>query len=109
MDKEIKETKKIVKYTKGATITENYYTENEISLTIGKINNAIEFYRHEYRGMPQLIIISKALEILFNKQVELMSQHEMIMLNDKPLHTYRIFGITWLPSPALKDLEFEVR
>lgn len=109
MNKEIKETKKIVKFTKGATITENYYVEKEISLTIGKINNAIEFYRHEYRDMPQLIIISRELEILFNMQAELMSQHEMIMLNDKPLHTYRIFGIICLPSPALKDLEFEVR
>lgn len=109
MDKEIKETKKIVKFTKGATITKNYYTEKEISLTIGKINNVIEFYRHEYREIPQLIIISKELEILFNMQIGLMNQHEAIMLNDKVLYTYRIFGITCLVSPALKDLEFEVR
>ena len=85
------------------------YTVDEIDKTIGQINNQIESFRSLYRKKPTFIIISLELEILLRKQHDLMSQHEVIILNGEYLKVNRIFGMTCFASPALKDLEFEIR
>lgn len=85
------------------------YTVDEIDKTIGQINNQIESFRSLYRKKPTFIIISLELEILLRKQHDLMSQHEAIILNGEYLKVNRIFGMTCFASPALKDLEFEIR
>lgn len=85
------------------------YLEEDVSKTVGKINNAIECYRATYRNMPLFIIISKELAFLLERQLDLMSQREMIILNDNHIEIRKIFGISCIISPTLKDLEFEVR
>lgn len=85
------------------------YTVDEIDKTIGQINNQIESFRSLYRKKPTFIIISLELEILLRKQHDLMCQHEAIILNGEYLKVNRIFGMTCFASPALKDLEFEIR
>lgn len=87
----------------------NIYTVDEVDKTIGQINNQIESFRSLYRKKPTFIIISLELEILLRKQHDLMSQHEVIILNGEYLKVNRIFGMTCFASPALKDLEFEIR
>lgn len=87
----------------------NIYTVDEINKTIGQINHQIEHFRNLYRRKPTFIIISIALAILLKEQYDLMSQHEVIVLNGEYLEVNRIFGMTCFASPALKDLEFEIR
>lgn len=85
------------------------YTVDEVNKIIGQINNQIESFRSLYRNKPTFIIISVELAILFKTQHDLMSQHEVIVLNGEYLEVNRIFGMTCFASPALKDLEFEIR
>ena len=79
------------------------------SKIMGKINHEIWQYRTKYGKTPQLIIISRELELLLSRQLNLMSLSQVIILNDKDLQIYTIFGINCLVSPALKDFDFEVR
>lgn len=114
---EIKETEGIRKYEQqinyeGNTpfkVIEEYYTEEDINQTLGKINDEIELFRYKYHNKPQFIVISKALEILLDRQTKLFNQHERIMLNNEILEINRIFGTICFVSYALHDLEFEVR
>lgn len=101
----------IINYEKPSEFkrTEKFYTQEEINKILGKINNAIECYRFKYKSKPMFIIISKELAILFRKQCDLMSYHEMIILNNEPLEINHIFGFSCFVSPVLTGLEFEVR
>ena len=79
------------------------------SKIMGKINHEVWQYRTKYGKMPQLIIISRGLEILFSRQLNLMNLSQIIIVNNNELRVNTIFGINCLVSPALKELEFEVR
>ena len=85
------------------------YSQKDVDETLGKINNQIEAYRQIFKQKPKLILISKELEILFRECVNLMNQYERIMLNDEPIYINRVFGFSCLSTPALKNLEFEIR
>ena len=106
----IKDTAKVVRINaKNVEIVENYYTEEEVNKTLGKINSAIQLYRYNYNVMPQFIIISHPLEILLQRKINIMNERQMIMLNGNPTEIKIIFGVSCFTSPALIDLEFEVR
>lgn len=81
----------------------------EIHKILGKINNQIEAFRGMYHRKPKFIIISEKLEYILRNQMELMCQNEMIILNDEALKLNRIFGFSCFSSPALSNLEFEIR
>ena len=85
------------------------YNEKDISKMMGKINHEIWQYRTKYRKMPQLLIISNDLEILLSMKLNLMNLSQMIIVNNNELQVHTIFGINCLTSPALNNLEFEVR
>lgn len=85
------------------------YEWKDIHIILGKINNQIEAFRRMYHRKPKLIIISEKLEYIFGIQMELMRQKEMIILNDEELKLNRIFGFTCFSSPALRNLDFEIR
>lgn len=87
---------------------ENYEWE-EIHKILGKINNRIESFRGMYHRKPKFIIISEKLEYILRNQMGLMSQNEMIILNDEALKLNRIFGFSCFSSPSLSNLEFEIR
>ncbi len=104
-----KDTQKVMRIeTKNVEIVENYYTEEEINKTLGKINNAIQLYRYKYNLMPQFIVISRPLEILLHKQTNIMNERQMIMINREPIEIRIIFGVACFVSPELIDLEFKV-
>lgn len=96
-------------YARAYTKKVKTYSRDKIDKTLGSINNQIEAYRKLYRTKPKLILISKELELLFKEQINLMSQYEMVMLNDEPLEINRVFGLSCISTPALSDLHFEVR
>lgn len=105
----IKDTLKVMRMeTKNVEIVENYYTEEEINKTLGKINNTIQLYRYNHHIMPQFIVISKPLEILLHRQTNIMNERQMIMINGEPIEIKIIFGVTCFVSPELIDLEFKV-
>lgn len=112
MKKKIKETIPVYKwigcYDKEQR-KDTYYTEEEIEKTIGKINFEVNRYKQEYGVTPQLILISREIEILFRMKLDLMIERQMIYLFNQPIYLYSIFGIACMVTPALKDLEFEVR
>lgn len=85
------------------------YEWEEIHKILGKINNRIEAFRGMYHRKPKFIIISEKLEYILRNQMELMCQNEMIILNDEALKLNRIFGFSCFSSPALSNLEFEIR
>lgn len=85
------------------------YTVDEVNKTIGQINDMIESFRSLYRKKPTFIIMSLELAILLREQHDLMSQYEAINLNGEYLQVNRLFGMTCFASPALKNLEFEIR
>lgn len=91
------------------TKDEEIYSWEEIHKIIGKINNDIELFRNKYHMDPKLIIISERLEYILKSQFDLMSYSEMIILNDKPLKINRVFSLSCLTSPALSNLNFEIR
>ena len=108
-NKEIKDTQKVVRLDKkNIAIVESYYTEEEINKTLGKINNEIQLYRYNYGTMPQFIVISKPLEILLQRQMNIMNERQLIMLNGNATEIKVIFGISCFVSPALIDLDFKV-
>ena len=85
------------------------YSISEINKTLGKINSKIESFRALYGKKPAFVIISKNLETILRTEFELTNQYEMIMLNDELFETNRIFGISCFVSPALSNLDFEIR
>lgn len=91
------------------TKDEEIYSWEEIHKILGKINNDIELFRNKYHMDPNLIIISERLEYILKSQFDLMSHNEMIILNDKPLKINRVFSLSCLTSPALSNLNFEIR
>ena len=102
------ETKSIFRF-KDNRVKEEVYTEKSIDLTLGRISNEIMEYKQQYGKEPEIILISQALEIIFEMQMKLMEQCQMIMLNNKELKLHYVFGIPCITTPALDGLEFEVR
>lgn len=90
------------------SVIEGYKWE-EIHKVLGKINNQIESFRQLYHRKPTFIIISESLEYILRNQMELMCQNETIILNDETLNLHRIFGFSCFSSPALSNLDFEIR
>lgn len=82
---EIKETKGIRKYEPPINyekntpfkVIEEYFTEEDINKTLGKINDEIELFRYKYHARPQFIVISKTLEILLDRQTTLFNQRKI--------------------------------
>ena len=85
------------------------YNKKDVSKVMGKINHEIWQYRTKYKEMPQMLIISNELELLLSYHLNLMDINKMIIVNNNELRVHTIFGINCLTSPALNDLEFEVR
>ena len=85
------------------------YEWEEIHKILGKINNQIEAFREMYHRKPKFIIISEKLEYILRNQMELMCQHEMIILNDEQIVINRLFGFSCFTSPVLRGLNFEIR
>lgn len=85
------------------------YEWEEIHKILGKINNQIEAFGKMYHRKPTFIIISEKLECILRSQMELMCQNETILLNDETLNLNRIFGFSCFSSPALSNLDFEIR
>lgn len=83
--------------------------DKEIDKILGKINNQIEAFRGMYHRKPKFIIISEKLDYILRNQMGLMCQNEMIILNGDALHLNRIFGFSCFSSPALSNLDFEIR
>jgi len=96
--------------TKVAVIETHKYFKSDTQKVLEKMNKAISSYKFEYRDDPQFIIISYELSALFDIELSLMTQRQMIMvLNDKPLEFYSLFGVPCIVSKALNGLQFEVR
>ena len=81
----------------------------EIDKILGNINKQIEAFTGMYHRKPKFIIISEKLDYILRNQMELMCQNEMIILNGEALHLNRIFGFSCFSSPALSNLDFEIR
>ena len=71
-------------YARAYTKEIKTFSRDKIDKTLGKINNQIEAYRKLYRTKPKLILISKELELLFREQIQLMSQYEEVINNERP-------------------------
>lgn len=109
MKKQIKDTQELLRIDwSKIKIVENYYTEEEINKTLGKINTEIQLYRFKYRTMPQFIVISKPLEILLQKQMNIMNERQVIMINVNTIEIRIIFGVTCFTSPELIGLDFKI-
>ena len=87
---------------------ETAYEEDDINQTIGKISNTISGYIYNFHKRPEIIVISKQLEILLRVSMRLLEQQQMVMIQNEPVRFYFIFGIACITSPALNDLSFEV-
>ena len=109
-DNKIKDTLKICKwYGTPKTSEERYYTEEEVNKIPSKINDIIQEYIISYKKDPQLILISKELEIFLINKIDIMHHRQLIMLGNKELRVDFIFGIPVLTTPVLNGLEFEIR
>lgn len=106
---EIKETTVIYRQLKDEIIAEQYYTEEEINSIVGKINDEIQIYIERYKKRPQIIMISKILELFMKNKVDIMHHHRYIVLDENELQFSFIFGIPVLTTPVLNGLEFEIR
>lgn len=102
--------RKKVEKINGITIETHKYFKSDTQKILEKMNKAISLFKFEYRDDPQFIIISYELGVLFDMELSLMTQRQMIMvLNDKPLEFYSVFGVPCIVSKALSGLQFEVR
>lgn len=109
-DNKIKDTLKICKwYGTPETKEERYYTEEEVNKIPGKINDSIQEYIMNYKKEPQLILISRELEIFLINKIDIMHHRQLIMLGNKELRVDFMLGIPVLTTPALDGLEFEIR
>lgn len=109
-DNKIKDTLKICKwYGIPETKEERYYTEEEVNKIPGKINDSIQEYIMNYKKEPQLILISRELEIFLINKIDIMHHRQLIMLGNKELRVDFMFGIPVLTTPTLDGLEFEIR
>lgn len=96
--------------TKCVIIETHKYFKSDTQKVLEKMNKAISSYKLEYRDDPQFIIISNELGFLFDMELSLMTQRQMIMIsNDRPLEIYSVFGVPCIVSKALSGLQFEVR
>jgi len=87
---------------------ETAYEDEEINQTIGKISNTISGYIYNFHKRPEIIVISRQLEILLRSSMRLLEQQQMVMIQNEPVRFYFIFGIACITSPVLTDLSFEV-
>lgn len=109
-DNKIKDTLKICKwYGTPETKEERYYAEEEVNKIPGKINDSVQEYIKYYKKEPQIILISKELEIFLINKIDIMHHKQLIMLGNKELKVDFIFGIPVLTTPVLNGLEFEIR
>lgn len=90
-------------------MNEKNYKYEDIHKTMGKINNQIEVFRKAHHKKPTFIIISEELNYILKSQMDLMCQYEMIILNDEQIVINRLFGFSCFSSPALSNLDFEIR
>lgn len=109
MKKNIKDTVEIVKMENPFEIEREEYTKDSVSKMMGKINNEIREYEYLYGHTPQIIFISRELEILLRTQMELMIYRQSFMINNRVFEISSIFGVNCMVTPVLQGLEFEVR
>ncbi len=76
----------------------------EIWGTTSLIIKEIAKYNSEYDLLPKMIIGSESLAV--GLKLILMQQNGMYFGEDKPL--LKLYGIDFMTSPRLKDLEFEI-
>lgn len=102
--------RKKVKEINGITIETHKYYDSDTKRIMHKINKEISSYRVLYGNNPKLIVISRELATIFDIELSLMEQRQMIMTptNDY-LEFYSVFGVPCLVSKVLSGLQFEVR
>jgi hypothetical protein len=102
--------RKKVKETDGIIIETHKYYGSDTKRIMSKINKEISSYRVLYGVNPQFMVISRELATIFDIELSLMAQRQMIMTptNDY-LELHSVFGIPCLVSKVLSGLQFEVR
>lgn len=105
---EIKEITAIYRQIKDEVIAEHYFTDEEINSVIGKINDKIQLYIEIHKHRPQIIMVSKILEMFMINKINIMHHRQMIRLGDEYLEVSYVFGIPVLITPVLDGLEFEI-
>jgi hypothetical protein len=77
---------------------------------LSKIHREVIEYEKEHRDRPQLIIMSRALNMALRVSFQMMlDYHQAIMLDEHRLTFDYLFGIPCLTSLALEEYDFEVR
>ena len=80
---------------------------NEI---LSSIHQEVMEYEKKWKDRPQLIIMSRKLEVALRVSFEMMlNYHQAIMLGGQRLVFDYLFGIPCLTSLALEEYEFEIR
>lgn len=80
---------------------------NEI---ISSIHKEVMEYEKKWRDRPQLIIMSRKLNVALRVSFEMMlNYHQAIMLDEQRLVFDYLFGIPCLTSLALEEYDFEIR
>ena len=82
----------------------------DINKIISSINLEVIEYEKKWHNRPQLIIISKGLNVALRISFEMMlNYHQAILLDNQRLELDYLFGIPCLTSLALEEYNFEVR
>jgi len=88
--------------------------ESQTIIDIDKIFSSIQQevmeYEKKWRNRPQLIIMSRKLNVALRVKFEMiLNYHQAIMLDEQELVFDYLFGIPCLTSLALEEYEFEIR
>lgn len=81
----------------------------DINKIISNINQEVIEYEKKWNNRPQLIIISRGLNVAFRVGFEMMLNYHQIMLDNQRLQLDYLFGIPCLTSLALEEYDFEIR
>ena len=80
------------------------------------ISNQLKYIHSEYFELDEAILDYESDDYYDIEHETDLKQHiaeeiadVMVMLNDEPLEINRVFGLSCISTPALSDLEFEVR
>ena len=82
----------------------------DINKILSNINKEVIEYEKKWRDRPQLIIMSRKLNVALRVSFEMMlNYHQAIMLDEQRIVFDYLFGIPCLTSLALEEYDFEIR